>query len=74
MAARAIWKGELKLGTHKIPVKLYSAVSDRTVRFNILLKVPQPCARGHDRDCDVIRARACPSTTPRARCAQATPT
>lgn len=36
MAARAIWKGELKLGTHKIPVKLYSAVSDRTVRFHIL--------------------------------------
>jgi len=36
MAARAIWKGELKLGTGKIPVKLYSAVSDRSVRFHIL--------------------------------------
>jgi DNA end-binding protein Ku len=36
MAARAIWKGELKLGTTKIPVKLYSGVTDRTVRFHIL--------------------------------------
>lgn len=36
MAARAIWKGELKLGTAKIPVKLYSGVVDRTVRFHIL--------------------------------------
>ncbi len=36
MAARAIWKGELKIGSAKIPVKLYSAVQDRTVRFHIL--------------------------------------
>lgn len=36
MAARAIWKGELKLGTTKIPVKLYSGVTDQTVRFHIL--------------------------------------
>jgi DNA end-binding protein Ku len=36
MAARAIWKGELKLGSTKIPVKLYSGVVDRTVRFHIL--------------------------------------
>jgi DNA end-binding protein Ku len=36
MAARAIWKGELKIGSTKIPVKLYSAVVDRTVHFNIL--------------------------------------
>jgi DNA end-binding protein Ku len=36
MAARAIWKGELKIGTSKIPVKLYSAVVDRTVHFHIL--------------------------------------
>jgi DNA end-binding protein Ku len=38
MAARAIWKGELKLGSTKLPVKLYSAVTDRTVRFHILDK------------------------------------
>src|SRR5882762_3413219 len=36
MAGRAIWKGELKIGATKIPVKLYSAVADRTVRFHIL--------------------------------------
>lgn len=36
MAARAIWKGELKIGAAKIPVKLYSAVVDRTVHFHIL--------------------------------------
>jgi DNA end-binding protein Ku len=36
MAARAIWKGVLKLGTTRVPVKLYSAVQDRTVRFHVL--------------------------------------
>src|SRR5215218_5909709 len=36
MAARAIWKGQLKLGTTQVPVKLYSAVQDRTVRFHVL--------------------------------------
>lgn len=36
MAARAMWKGQLKVGTTKIPVKLYSAVQDQTVRFHIL--------------------------------------
>lgn len=36
MAARPIWKGELKISSTKIPVKLYSAVEDRTVRFHVL--------------------------------------
>lgn len=36
MAARAIWKGELKIGTTKVPVKLFSGVVDRTVHFHIL--------------------------------------
>jgi DNA end-binding protein Ku len=36
MAARAIWKGTLKLNSTRIPVKLYSGVQDRTVRFHIL--------------------------------------
>ena len=36
MAARAIWKGNLKLDSTKVPVKLYSAVQDQTVRFHIL--------------------------------------
>ena len=36
MAARAIWKGVLKIGSDKIPVKLYSALQDRSVHFHIL--------------------------------------
>src|SRR6266498_1787285 len=36
MAARAIWKGNLKLNSTKVQVKLYSAVQDKTVRFHIL--------------------------------------
>jgi len=36
MAARAIWKGELTLNSIKVPVKLYAAVKDQTVRFHIL--------------------------------------
>jgi DNA end-binding protein Ku len=34
--ARAIWKGELKLGKHPVPVKLFAAAEDRTVRFHLL--------------------------------------
>src|SRR2546430_7197251 len=36
MAARAIWKGELKVDSTKVPVKLYAALKDQTVRFHIL--------------------------------------
>lgn len=36
MAARAIWKGVLHVGTHKLPVKLYSAVQERGVHFRLL--------------------------------------
>jgi DNA end-binding protein Ku len=36
MAARAIWKGDLKLDSTKVPVKLYAAVQDHTVRFHLL--------------------------------------
>ena len=36
MTARAIWKGRLQLGRHALPVKLYSAVEDRTVHFRLL--------------------------------------
>jgi DNA end-binding protein Ku len=38
MAARAIWKGIIKVGAERVPIKLYSAVEDRTVRFNVLEK------------------------------------
>lgn len=36
MAARAIWKGQLKIGPAKIPVKLFSAATDKAVRFHLL--------------------------------------
>lgn len=36
MAARAIWKGNLVLGEHELPVKMYSAVQDRKVHFHLL--------------------------------------
>jgi len=38
VAARAIWKGVIKAGTLEVPVKLYSAVTDRTVHFRLLHK------------------------------------
>jgi DNA end-binding protein Ku len=38
MAARAIWKGVIKVGTNEVPVKLYSGVTDKAVRFRLLHK------------------------------------
>lgn len=34
--ARAIWKGLLELGKEEVPVKMYSAIEDRTVHFRLL--------------------------------------
>lgn len=36
MAARAIWKGIIVVGEERVPVKLYSAVNDRSVHFRLL--------------------------------------
>jgi DNA end-binding protein Ku len=36
MAARAIWKGRIRFGQVDVPVKLYSAVQDRSVSFRLL--------------------------------------
>jgi DNA end-binding protein Ku len=36
MAARAIWRGVLHVGSHRVPVKLYSAVEERGVHFRLL--------------------------------------
>jgi DNA end-binding protein Ku len=36
MAARAIWKGTIRLPRKALPVKLYSAVEDRSVHFHIV--------------------------------------
>lgn len=34
--ARAIWKGVIRLGASSIPVKLYSAAQDKSIRFRLL--------------------------------------
>jgi DNA end-binding protein Ku len=34
--ARAMWKGLIELGKHKVGVKMYSAIEDRTVHFHML--------------------------------------
>ncbi|MDX1622862.1 MAG: Ku protein [Gemmatimonadota bacterium] len=36
MAARAIWKGVIRFGEVSLPVKLYSAVEDRSIHFRLL--------------------------------------
>ncbi|MFO8150228.1 MAG: Ku protein [Trueperaceae bacterium] len=36
MAARAMWKGVVRMGDVATPVKLYAAVEDRSVRFRLL--------------------------------------
>lgn len=45
MAARAIWKGVLQIGTLSVPVKLYSAVQDKSVRFRLLHKTDKQPVR-----------------------------
>jgi DNA end-binding protein Ku len=49
--ARAIWSGSISFGLVNVPVKVYSAVSRKTVRFHQL----------HDEDAVPIRQkRVCP--------------
>lgn len=38
MAARAMWKAQLCIGDTRVPVKLYSAIEDRSVHFRLLHK------------------------------------
>src|SRR6267154_1713384 len=47
MAARAIWIGELKVGKTKVPVKLYAALKDQSVRFHILDDRCKPRVKQH---------------------------
>lgn len=51
--ARAIWKAALAFGDVKLPVKMYSAVEDRTVHFNLL----------HDQDMVRLQQRMVNSET-----------
>jgi DNA end-binding protein Ku len=36
MAARAIWKGIIRFGSVEVPVKMYSALEDRSIHFRLL--------------------------------------
>lgn len=47
MAARAFWKGKLKLNSTTIPIALYAAVTDRSVHFHILEKESQVRVKQH---------------------------
>ncbi len=47
MAARAMWKGTLQVGSMGVPVKLYSAVEPKKVSFRLL----------HDRDREPLKQR-----------------
>lgn len=53
MAARAVWKGSLLLGEQRVPLKLYSGVEDRSVRFRLL----------HEPDLVPVRQRLVNPTT-----------
>lgn len=45
MTARAIWKGVIKAGSTELPVKLYSAVTERTIHFRLLHKTDKAPVR-----------------------------
>ena len=45
MAARAIWKGIVHLGTQSVPVELYSAVQEQSVHFRLLHKTDKAPVR-----------------------------
>lgn len=47
MAARAIWKGMIELGSIRLPVKLYAAVRERNIHFHLL----------HDQDLQQLKQR-----------------
>lgn len=41
MAARAMWKGVIRLGDARVPVKLYAGVEDRSIHFRLLHRPDQ---------------------------------
>jgi DNA end-binding protein Ku len=45
MTSRAIWKGIIRLGDAEVPVKLYSAVEERSVHFRLLHAADQTPVR-----------------------------
>lgn len=51
--ARAIWSGSISFGLINIPVKLFAAVRDRSIRFHLL---------SSDGECRLRRKLVCPET------------
>lgn len=47
MAARAMWKGSIKIGRTDLPVKMYSAVQDQSVHFRLLHKTDKEPLKQH---------------------------
>ena len=47
MAARAMWKGAIKIGRTQLPVKLFSAVQDKGVHFRLLHKTDKEPLKQH---------------------------
>ncbi|MDO8827301.1 Ku protein [Methylophaga sp.] len=46
MAAHAIWKAVIQCGKYQVPVKLYSAIEDRNIRFRILSRKDKQPVKG----------------------------
>ena len=47
MPARAMWKGSIKIGRTALPVKMFSAVQDKSVHFRLLHKPDKEPLRQH---------------------------
>jgi DNA end-binding protein Ku len=47
MAARAMWKGSIKIGRTELPVKMFSAVQDRSIHFRLLHKTDKQPLKQH---------------------------
>jgi len=47
MAARTLWKAVIRLGRHRVPVRLFAAAKDHTIHFRLL----------HERDRSPVRQR-----------------
>lgn len=47
MAARAMWKGSIRIGRTELPVKLFSAVQDQSVHFRLLHKTDKEPLKQH---------------------------
>lgn len=47
MTARALWKGSIRIGRTSLPVKMYSAMQDRSIHFRLLHKTDKEPLKQH---------------------------